>query len=96
MFGKNKNGCFDCDNCPETFDRTKKRFCHFWIKRTEKNTETEQLRVVEECGIPYLFVMLHDNTKAADRVTENLTTIPKRLREEFSVKVIPTTIKKIN
>lgn len=79
---KNKNGCFDCDNCPQTNDRTQKRFCVAWAEFVETNRETKEVRVKKDCGIPQLFRLLIENSAAADRVTANLTSLPSRFKQD--------------
>lgn len=80
---KNKNGCFDCDNCPKTNDQEQKRYCVAWLEMVETNSQTGEQRVSKSCGIPQIFRLLVQNTAANDRVTENVTGLPGRMRKEF-------------
>lgn len=78
---KNKNGCFDCDKCPKNNDPNQGRFCVAWLEWQETNQVTKEVRIKKGCGIPQLFKIIIQNTAAADRVTENLTALPKKIRE---------------
>jgi len=89
---KNKNGCFDCDKCPKNNDKSKGRFCVAWLEVQETNHRTGESRFVRDCGIPQLFKIMIQNTAAADRVTENLTSLPGKLLKTFP----PREIKRIN
>lgn len=72
--GKNRNGCFDCDNCPQTNDPTQKRFCVLWWEMIGQNKETGQQMTIRGCGARYLPKYLQDvcdSVKGAQAATES-------------------------
>lgn len=79
MFGKNKNGCFACDDCPQNNDPAKGRFCVAWFEAPGFRDGKPEVR--KSCGFPVIFDLLVQNCAASDRVTANLTVLPSRLRE---------------
>lgn len=66
MFGtKNKNGCFDCDNCPMTADTNAKRYCVMWWEIIMNNEDGKQ-KVEKGCGFSLMPVLMIESIKAAD------------------------------
>ena len=63
--GKNRNGCFDCDNCPRNNDPAKGRFCVAWWEGVEENTVTGESRVFKVCGFTGMQRLLDESTKAS-------------------------------
>ena len=64
--GKNKNGCFDCDNCPREWDPEKDRFCVMWWEYTQMNDKGEQ-KISKGCGFRELPHFLTEVIKASNR-----------------------------
>ena len=69
---KNKNGCFDCDNCPENHEPLdtngkQRRFCVMWWEYSQSNIQTGEQRTIKECGFRSLPVFLTEVVKASNR-----------------------------
>lgn len=67
MFGKNKNGCFDCDRCPANGDPKRGRFCVMWWETLQTNPTTGEERMLRSCGFSQLPVYLIEVIKASNR-----------------------------
>lgn len=80
--GKNKNGCFDCDNCPRTSDEKLSRFCVVWWEYSQINSSGEQ-RTVKECGFRSLPIFLTEVIKASNRPAAAVESIRNSLLDEI-------------
>lgn len=63
--GKNRNGCFDCDNCPRNNNPAKGRFCVAWWRGVEENVATGEVRPFEMCGFVGMQRLLDETAKAS-------------------------------
>jgi len=75
-FIQNYKNAFKCDKCPGSNDEDG---CPVWLETIMTNTQTLEIKSVGQCGFQSLMKIVIDNTKASDILTENITSLPKRL-----------------
>lgn len=78
----NYKNAFKCHKCPQS---NKENGCPAWMEVIMTEKESGQVKNVADCSYVLLPRIIIENTAAADRVTENITAVPKRLREEFPI-----------
>ena len=83
MFSKNKNGCFDCDNCPKNNDQSKDRYCVMWLEGVETNLETKEERITKNCGYVLMPKFLAHTMSAASRPAAALEGLRNEMARGF-------------
>jgi len=71
---------FECKKCPQRGDS---EGCPAWMEVVMTDKTTGEVKSVGDCSYKLLPRIIIENTAAADRVTANLTEVPKRIREEL-------------
>lgn len=77
---------FNCKKCPMSNGPDG---CPAWLELTMKNEMTGEVKVVKDCYYVLMPQLLIKNSAASDRVTENLTALPGRFREELAQYQLP-------
>lgn len=80
---KQRNGCFDCENCPKNNKPENGRFCVAWVEYPERNIQTDEVRWVRECWFPAMFKMMFDLVKSDHQNSEHQTKTTNAIVEGF-------------